>query len=118
MKYSDEQRLQKILENAEKLIEYLSEHKVTKENLMNDYALQWLVTTPLYNIGEQIYDILCNLFRELRIFINQKLKALSLRIHHVARIFKSFCISKAAVPVDAVIISNSRNHFYRISPVN
>ena len=57
MKYSDEQRLQKILENAEKLIEYLSEHKVTKENLMNDYALQWLVTTPLYNIGEHVYNL-------------------------------------------------------------
>ena len=57
MKYSDEQRLQKILENAEKLIEYLSEHKVTKENLLNDYALQWLVTTPLYNIGEHVYNL-------------------------------------------------------------
>ena len=57
MKYSDEQRLQKILENAEKLIEYLSKHKVTKENLLNDYALQWLVTTPLYNIGEHVYNL-------------------------------------------------------------
>ncbi len=25
--------------------------------LINDYALQWLVTTPLYNIGEQVYAL-------------------------------------------------------------
>ena len=57
MKYSDEQRLQKILDNAEKLLSYISEHNVTKEQLLNDYSLQWLVTTPLYNIGEQVYKI-------------------------------------------------------------
>lgn len=55
MKYSDKQRLQKISENADKLLNYISENKVTKENLLNDYALQWLVTTPLYNIGEHVY---------------------------------------------------------------
>lgn len=57
MKYSDEQRLQKILDNAEKLNSYISEHNVTKEKLLNDYSLQWLVTTPLYNIGEHVYKI-------------------------------------------------------------
>ena len=24
---------------------------------MNDYSLQWLVTTPLYNIGEHVYNL-------------------------------------------------------------
>ncbi|HAJ96214.1 MAG TPA: antitoxin [Ruminococcus sp.] len=57
MKYSDEQRLQKILENTEKLLNYISEHDIKKENLLNDYALQWLVTTPLYNIGEHVYNL-------------------------------------------------------------
>ena len=57
MKYSDEQRLHKILDNAEKLLAYISEHKITKDNLLNDYALQWLVTTPLYNIGEHVYNL-------------------------------------------------------------
>lgn len=57
MKYSDEQRLQKILDNAEKLLSYISEHNVTKEQLLNDYSLQWLVTTSLYNIGEHFYRI-------------------------------------------------------------
>ena len=55
MKYSDEQRIQKIYVNARKLLHYLTEHEITKEALLNDYALQWLVTTPLYNIGEHAY---------------------------------------------------------------
>lgn len=39
MKYSDEQRLQKILENAERLISYLTAHQISREDLLNDYAL-------------------------------------------------------------------------------
>lgn len=57
MKYSDQQRITKIYENAEKLMNYISGHGITKEALMNDYALQWLVTTPLYNIGEHVYNL-------------------------------------------------------------
>ena len=51
MKYSDEQRIKKILEYAKKQEEYISNNKITKEELINEYSLQWLVTTPLYNIG-------------------------------------------------------------------
>ena len=57
MKYSDEQRLQKILDNAEKLLKYIKEHNVSKADMLNDYSLQWLVTTPLYNIGEHVYKL-------------------------------------------------------------
>lgn len=57
MKYSDQQRIEKICEYAKKLLEYINENKITKEKLLNDYALQWLVTTPLYNIGEQVYAL-------------------------------------------------------------
>ena len=57
MKYSDEQRIQKIYEYAEKLLTYISQNDITKEKLLTDYALQWLVTTPLYNIGEQVYAL-------------------------------------------------------------
>lgn len=57
MKYSDKQRIQKIYEYAEKLLSYISRNYITKEELINDYALQWLVTTPLYNIGEQVYAL-------------------------------------------------------------
>ncbi len=55
MKYSDNQRIQKIYENAEKLQNYINEHGITRDDLLNDYAIQWLVTTPLYNIGEHVY---------------------------------------------------------------
>ncbi|MCD8130348.1 MAG: DUF86 domain-containing protein [Lachnospiraceae bacterium] len=55
MKYSDEQRVQKILEYAQKLTEYIKKEKIEKEDLIKDYSLQWLVTTPLYNIGELVY---------------------------------------------------------------
>ena len=41
MKYSDQQRIQKI----------------RKEKLISEFSLQWLVTTPLYNIGEHVYNL-------------------------------------------------------------
>ena len=55
MKYSDEQRIRKIIEYSEKLLGYIKEEKITKSDLMREYSLQWLVTTPLYNIGEHTY---------------------------------------------------------------
>lgn len=55
MKYSDEQRIQKILEYSQRLTEYIKTNEITKERLMNEYSLQWLVTTSLYNIGEHAY---------------------------------------------------------------
>ena len=57
MKYSDQQRIQKIYEYSEKLLAYIDEHGINKENLIQDYSLQWLVTTPLYNIGEHAYNL-------------------------------------------------------------
>lgn len=55
MKYTDEERVRKILEYAYKLNFYIVENKISKENLLKDEYLQWFVTTPLYNIGEQAY---------------------------------------------------------------
>ena len=57
MKYSDKQRIQKICEYAEKLLNHINKSNISKEKLLNDYTLQWLVTTPLYNIGEQVYAL-------------------------------------------------------------
>lgn len=57
MKYSDEQRIKKIYENALKLHEYILSSKIQKKDLMTDIPLQWLVTTPLYNIGEHVYHL-------------------------------------------------------------
>ncbi len=63
MKYSDTQRIQKIYEYLKKLSAYINENNITKEQSLNDYSLQWLVTTPLYNIGEHVYN-LSNEFKE------------------------------------------------------
>jgi len=57
MKYTDKQRLQKIYDNASKLNQYIKDKQIKKEDLLNDYSLQWLVTTPLYNIGENSYQL-------------------------------------------------------------
>lgn len=57
MKYSDEQRVKKIYENAVKLHEYIEKNDIKKENLLIEVPLQWLVTTPLYNIGEHVYNL-------------------------------------------------------------
>ncbi|MCD7749040.1 MAG: DUF86 domain-containing protein [Oscillospiraceae bacterium] len=57
MKYSDKQRVGKILDYSQKLCEYIQKKQITKEDLMSDYSLQWLVTTPLYNIGEHAYAL-------------------------------------------------------------
>ena len=57
MKYSDEQRVNKIYEYANRLHRYIIDKGVTRESLLSDYSLQWLVTTPLYNIGEHAYNL-------------------------------------------------------------
>ena len=57
MKYTDEQRISKIYDYATKLKEYINENNVTKDELINDIHIQWLVTTPLYNIGELTYNL-------------------------------------------------------------
>lgn len=57
MKYSDEQRLQKTYDYAVRLYNYISSNWITKERLINEIELQWLVTTPLYNISEHVYNL-------------------------------------------------------------
>lgn len=57
MKYSDQQRVQKIHEKAAELYEYIVKNQIKKENLLMEKPLQWLVTTPLYNIGENVYHL-------------------------------------------------------------
>ena len=51
MNYTDEQRIQKIYEKAVQLNTYLTHNNVAEEQLLSEYSLQWLVTTPLYNIS-------------------------------------------------------------------
>ena len=57
MKKSGNERIKKIIDIWSSLQLQIKEHSITKENLLNDEFLQWAVTTPLYNIGEQVYKI-------------------------------------------------------------
>ncbi len=57
MKYTDEQRIEKIIGTIEKLEEYLKNQEITEDLLKSQYSVQWAVTTPLYNIGEHCYSI-------------------------------------------------------------
>ena len=54
---SDTERIKKIVSTWEALQRHIKEHSITKEQLLNDEFSQWAVTTPLYNIGEQVYKI-------------------------------------------------------------
>lgn len=55
MKYSDAQRIEKIHETAGKLLAYVERRGITRSDILEDETLQWTLTTPLYNIGEQAY---------------------------------------------------------------
>jgi len=57
MMKSDRQRLLKIVQTGKKLLAYLEEQNVTPKQVSENYALQWTVTTPLYNIGEHTYQL-------------------------------------------------------------
>lgn len=63
MKYSDRRRIEKIYAYASKLNDYIKENQMKKEDLLSEISLQWLVTTPLYNIGEHVY-YLSNEYKE------------------------------------------------------
>ena len=57
MKKSDTERIKKIVSTWEALKKQIDEHSITQELLLDDEFSQWAVTTPLYNIGEQVYKI-------------------------------------------------------------
>lgn len=57
MRKSDKERLKKIVSTWDNLKSQLKERDITPEMLLQDEFLQWAVTTPLYNIGEQVYQL-------------------------------------------------------------
>ena len=54
---SDKERLKKIVDTWTSLKVQISENNITKETLLSNQFFQWAVTTPLYNIGEQVYNL-------------------------------------------------------------
>ena len=61
MKYTDQQRLQKIYDYSVKLLETIETLRITSDKLLSDVPSQWLVTTPLYNIGEHVSHLSADL---------------------------------------------------------
>ena len=57
MKKTDHERLQKIITTWSKVKAQIHEKKLSKEQLLTDEYVQWAMTTPLYNIGEQVYQL-------------------------------------------------------------
>ena len=64
MNYTDAQRIEKIRSYTDKLLEYVKNHSLTREQVLSDETVRWTLTTPLYNIGEHAY-YLSKEFREL-----------------------------------------------------
>ena len=54
MKYTDTQRVEKIVETTRKLLDYISGNHITREAVHKQEPLRWAITTPLYNIGEHV----------------------------------------------------------------
>lgn len=54
---SDIERIRKIISIWNDLKEQIETREITKEVLLEDEFIQWAVTTPLYNIGEQVYNL-------------------------------------------------------------
>ena len=52
MKYTDTQRMERIISTTRKLMDYLEANGITKEDILRQEPLRWAITTPLYNIGE------------------------------------------------------------------
>lgn len=57
MNKTDEERLKKIVKIWTQLCAHLKQRNITEEQLLNDEFSQWAVSTPLYNIGEQVYKL-------------------------------------------------------------
>lgn len=50
---NDIYRLERISSVGHQLLDVIAARPITRESVLNDYETQWLITTPLYNIGEQ-----------------------------------------------------------------
>lgn len=51
---NDEYRLRRIAELGNQLLDVIEARGIDKAQVMADLETQWLVTTPLFNIGEQV----------------------------------------------------------------
>ena len=57
MKITDEERLQIIIRTGHDLQSYIRSQGLSRNDILTDHVVQWTVTTPLYNIGEHVYQL-------------------------------------------------------------
>lgn len=57
MKKSDKERLKKVVSTWQEMSRQMQQRGITPQSLLEDEFSQWAVTTPLYNIGEQVYQL-------------------------------------------------------------
>lgn len=57
MKKTDTERLKKIVSLWDALSSEIERRGITREMLLTEQFSQWAVTTPVYNIGEQVYQL-------------------------------------------------------------
>lgn len=57
MNKPDVERIKKIISTWQALSKQMDAHGITRDVLLEDEFSQWAVTTPLYNIGEQVYNL-------------------------------------------------------------
>lgn len=57
MKKTDAERLKKIVVLWDALHNEIQKRGITEEMLLDDQFSQWAVTTPIYNIGEHVYQL-------------------------------------------------------------
>ena len=50
---TDKHRLEQIAKFGNELLEVIREDAITKDDILSNKRIQWLITTPLFNIGEQ-----------------------------------------------------------------
>ena len=57
MKRGDSYRLARIVELGGQLYRVIEEEDIGRADVLSDLKTQWMITTPLYNIGEQAYCV-------------------------------------------------------------
>lgn len=57
MKYTDKQRIEKIITMVRKLNQYINDNSISREDVVNNETIRWTLTTPLYNVGEHAYNL-------------------------------------------------------------
>ena len=57
MSKTDEQRIQTMIQTWQELSRQIDERGIAPEQLLHDAYTQWAITTPLYYIGEQVYNL-------------------------------------------------------------